>query len=56
MAKKSRYLAYAQRMQALQKDNGIIFSDNTLKNEASIMKQLKQMKVEADKANKKGDN
>ena len=57
MAKKSRYLAYAQRMQALQKDNGIIFSDNTLKNEASIMKQLKQMKAEADKAGKKkGDN
>ena len=58
MAKKSRYLAYAQGMQALkQRDNGIIFSDNTLKNEASIMKQLKQMKAEADKAGKKkGDN
>lgn len=45
MAKKSRYLAYAKGMQTVkQRDNGIIFSDNTLKNEASIMKRLAQMK------------
>lgn len=50
MAKKSRYLAYAKGMQALkEKDNGIIFSDNTLKNEASIMKRLSQMKEESKK-------
>ena len=54
MAKKSRYLAYAQSMQALkQRDNGIIFSDNTLKNEASIMKRLSEMKEEAKKVNAK---
>ena len=58
MAKKSRYLAYAKGIQALkQNDNGIIFSDNTLKNEASIMKRLTQMKEEAKKQNvKKEEN
>lgn len=54
MAKKSRYLAYAKGMQAVkQRDNGIIFSDNTLKNEASIMKRLAQMKEESKKQSTK---
>lgn len=55
MARKSRLETYTKKMQEMKKDNGIVFSDNTLKNEASIMKQLKQMKMDADKAKKEAN-